>query len=78
YNPDGDWTSQHQMSINGKFKDITRTDLMEFATKNNIKEASEIIDHICGTAARWERIAAECGVPADMIKGIQSEFKLSL
>ncbi|MCM1041536.1 MAG: type II toxin-antitoxin system HipA family toxin [Bacteroides sp.] len=78
YNPDGDWTSQHQMSINGKFKDITRTDLMEFATKNNIKEASEIIDHICGTAARWERIAAECGVPADMIKGIQSEFKLNL
>ncbi|MCM1532441.1 MAG: type II toxin-antitoxin system HipA family toxin [Bacteroides sp.] len=78
YNPDGDWTSQHQMSINGKFKDITRTDLMEFATKNNIKEASEIIDRICGTAARWERIAAECGVPADMIKGIQSEFKLNL
>lgn len=76
YNPAGDWTSQHQMSINGKFNDITRTDLMEFAKKNNIKEASEIIDQIGESAAHWKHIAAECGVPSNTVKRIQSEFKL--
>ncbi|WP_289642453.1 type II toxin-antitoxin system HipA family toxin, partial [uncultured Muribaculum sp.] len=42
YNPKGGWTAQHQMSINGKFDDITRQDLLEFAKRNNIKEATEI------------------------------------
>lgn len=37
YNPKGGWTAQHQMSINGKFDDITRQDLLEFAKRNNIK-----------------------------------------
>ncbi|PWL59842.1 MAG: toxin HipA, partial [Bacteroidales bacterium] len=46
YNPKGGWTAQHQMSINGKFDDITRQDLLEFAKRNNIKEATEIIDRI--------------------------------
>lgn len=76
YNPAGGWTAQHQMSVNGKFDDITRTDLMEFAKKNNIKDAAEIIDRIRETAAQWKYIAAECGVPMNMIKHIQSEFKL--
>ena len=76
YNPAGGWTAQHQMSVNGKFDDITRNDLLEFAKKNNIKEASEIIDQIREAAAQWKYIAAECGVPADTIKLIQSEFRL--
>ena len=36
YNPKGGWTAQHQMSINGKFDNITRQDLLEFAKRNNI------------------------------------------
>ena len=28
YNPKGEWTYQHLMSVNGKFSDITREDLM--------------------------------------------------
>lgn len=78
YNPAGGWTAQHQMSINGKFDDITRNDLLEFAQRNNIKEGAEIIDHICQIAAGWPHIAADCGVPAKMIKAIQAEFQLNL
>ena len=32
YNPNGGWTATHQMSINGKFDDITRKDLLESRT----------------------------------------------
>lgn len=78
YNPKGGWTSQHQMSINGKFDEITRQDLLEFASQNNIKDAAEIIDNIKESASRWPLIAKECEVPRQMIDAILPEMKLSL
>ncbi|MBP3670046.1 MAG: type II toxin-antitoxin system HipA family toxin [Bacteroides sp.] len=76
YNPEGDWTSTHQMSINGKFDEITRKDLLECATRNNIKEASLIIDEICDTASKWPAIAEDCNVPKEMIDSIFPCFQL--
>lgn len=67
YNPNGSWTDTHQMSINGKFDEITRKDLLACATSNNIKNAAEIIDKVCETASRWPEIAINCGVPKEMI-----------
>ena len=75
YNPDGDWTSSHQMSVNGKFEDITRKDLMECAMRNNIKEAAVIIDEICENASKWPSIAKECNVPMEMIAKIFPNFR---
>lgn len=78
YNPKGGWTAQHQMSINGKFDDITRQDLMEFARRNNIKEATEIIDRITEVSSRWPLMARECEVPKPMIDAIVPNLKLSI
>lgn len=74
YNPNGGWTASHQMSINGNFDDITRSDLLEFAAKNNIKDAAMIIDEVCETAYQWPKIAGECGVPPEMIASIVPFF----
>jgi len=78
YNPKGGWTAQHQMSINGKFDDITRQDLLEFAKRNNIKEATEIIDRIAEVSSRWPLLARECEVPQPMIDAIMPNLKLSI
>ena len=78
YNPKGGWTAQHQMSINGKFDDITRQDLLEFAKRNNIKEATEIIDRIAEVSSRWPLLARECEVPQPMIESIMPNLKLSI
>lgn len=78
YNPKGGWTAQHQMSINGKFDDITRKDLLEFARHNNIKEAAEIIDRITEVSSCWPRMAKECEVPRPMIDAIVPNLKLSI
>ncbi len=78
YNPNGGWTAQHQMSINGKFDDITRQDLLEFAKRNNIKEATEIIDRITEVSSRWPFLARECEVPQPMIDAIMPNLKLSI
>ena len=67
YNPKGSWTDTHQMSINGKFDDITRQDLLVCAAANNIKNAAEIIDRVCETTAKWPEMAKNCGVPQEMI-----------
>ena len=70
YNPLGGWTSTHQMSINGKYDDINRKDLLEFASLNNIKNAPAIIDEVCEAASGWAALARECEVPVSMVEGI--------
>ena len=78
YNPAGIWTSTHQMSINGKFDNLTRADLLTLADLNSIKNASEIIDRVCDTAARWPELARNSGVPQKMIDGILPHLLLNL
>lgn len=78
YNPHGRWTSQHQMSVNGKFDGITRNDLLASATRNNIKNASEIIDKVVEMCATWPNIALNCGIPSMVINKIHSNFNLFL
>lgn len=70
YNPQGGWTATHQMSINGKYDDITRGDLLALAKLNNIKDAKSIIDEVCEAASRWQRIAIDCGVPKAIVDAI--------
>lgn len=78
YNPQGAWTSAHQMSINGKFDDIKRADLMELAARNNIRNAQQIIDEVCAACAGWEVLARECEVPQTMIDAILPNMQLSI
>ncbi len=78
YNPAGAWTSAHQMSVNGKYDDITRTDLMELAARNNIRNAGQIINEIGDTCAGWAQIAKECDVPQKMIDKILPNMLLSI
>lgn len=78
YNPAGVWTRTHQMSVNGRFDDITRKDLLECAAVNNIKNASEIIDHICEVASQWPVLAKDCGVPQNMIDAIVPHLLLNI
>lgn len=78
YNLNGGWTATHQMSINGKFDDITRSDLLAFAAQNNIKDAASVIDNICEVASHWGGMAKDCGVPSAMIDSIRSNMVLNL
>ena len=66
------------MSINGKFDDITRADLLAFASANGIKEATEVIEQVTDAAARWPEMARNVGVPEEMISGIVKNMQLSI
>lgn len=78
YNPNGGWTATHQMSINHKFDNITRQDLLECAAQNNIKDALLIIDEVRDAVSTWPTIARECGVPQAMIEAIVPHLLLKI
>jgi len=78
YNPDGRWTSVHQSSINGKFDDFTRADLIEFGKKFGIKKAKFIIDEVIDAVAKWPSIAKEIEIPQDSISLIQNNHRLKI
>ena len=75
YNPNGGWTATHQMSVNGKFDEISRQDLLSFALQNNIKDAHLLIDEICEATSHWLQIAKECDVPDGMVSTIVTNFQ---
>lgn len=67
YNPKGEWTSHHQMSINNKWDNITRTDLLAVAEAIHIKKADSIINEICDAVSMWPIVAKELDIPYNMI-----------
>lgn len=72
YNPAGKWTSQHQMSINNKWTDITMNDLLAVALAMNIKRPREIIARIIDVVANWNSYAKPLDIPIQTIETIQS------
>lgn len=70
YNPKGEWTSQHQMSVNNKWDDIGTGDLLSVAEKMNIKRPKEIIGQVVDAVSQWNLLAKEYDIPASTIKQI--------
>lgn len=67
HNPDGEWTQQHLMSVNGKFRDFTRDDLLAEADRFGIGEARTILHEVAAGVAAWRECAAAAGVaPAEI------------
>ena len=78
YNPDGSWTSQHQMSTNGKTDGFTKEDLFAFARFADIKKqaAEKMLDEILSVVRRWEVYVAKAGVPDGLAQGALKGFRL--
>lgn len=70
YNPQGAWTAKHQMSINGKWDDITEQDMLDVAKNVNIKQPGQIIEQVRDAVAMWPKLAAEHGIPRYIIDQI--------
>ena len=76
YNPEGKWTSRHQLALNGKQTDFTREDLMAVANNVGIRYAAEIIDNVTEAVSQWNEIAKDCGVRDDHRKQIAHQLLL--
>lgn len=77
YNPTGDWTSRHQMSLNGKRDGFGLDDLVRFGAFCGIKRAKArgIIAEIQAQVAKWMDFAGQAGVPEQRAAGIQRALR---
>ena len=78
YNPKGAWTSKHQMSINNKWDDISRDDLLSVAKSVNIKQANNIINKVVEAVSKWPQWAKEYGIPSQSITAIRNALLLKI
>jgi len=76
YNPGGDYTSKHQMSINGKRDDFFKDDLILLGKEINIKSIDRIIDDVVEVVSNWPKHAKDAGVEASRIKSIGKTHRL--
>jgi serine/threonine-protein kinase HipA len=76
HNPRGEWTHQHLMSINGKFKELTEADLLEEAERFKIGTAPAVIAGVRAAVRRWRTFAKRAGVPEEQIDFIRGQHLL--
>ncbi len=63
YNPKGEWTYQHLMSVNGKFASITRADLLAVADRFGVGRAPRILKAVQEAVADWPDFARQAALP---------------
>lgn len=80
YNPQGAWTSTHQMSMNGKRADFTVQDFVACGRKASLKRGrpKAIVKEICQVVRRWPQFAEEAGVFSSHIRDIERNFRVDI
>jgi len=70
HNPAGQWTNQHQMSVNGKRDNFVRDDFKVIGESIGINNVNDIIDQIIDVVSRWPAYADSIGLDKERIKRI--------
>ena len=78
YNPRGDWTNLHQMSIKGKRDEFNKQDLLGLGHEQGIKHPLETIERTLETLSRWPDFARETGVQKDLMEAALKTHRLNL
>ncbi len=80
YNPAGDWTSTHQMSLNGKRRGFSLGDLLDFSGFCDLRPArarrilSEVLEAVCA----WMEFATDAEVPDETAREIARHHRTEL
>lgn len=74
FDPANKWMKSHQMSINGKFDNITQKDMLILAKKMNIKKPGKIIQEVVSAVKHWNSFAKKAGVSLKQTEAIKKTF----
>jgi serine/threonine-protein kinase HipA len=75
YNPQGEWTYQHLMSVNGKFTGISRDDLMIVADQFAIGTGPRVLRKVAEAVAAWPDFAGRAKVNTSEVKRIAAHHQ---
>jgi serine/threonine-protein kinase HipA len=78
YQPDGQWTANHQMTMNGKRSGFTSEDFKACAKNASMKRGSaeSIVGEVRKVVARWRDYADESHVNPGQRDKIQAALRL--
>jgi serine/threonine-protein kinase HipA len=74
YNPKGQWTYQHLMSVNGAFRDIQMKDLRTVADRFLVPSPRESIKDVAEAIGRWPEFAAQAQLPESVVEMVSRDF----
>lgn len=77
FNPSGEWTASHQLSIGNKWNDFTHADLVDFARRCDINRPEDIIKQVKEAVSLWGTIARELSIPETQVRRIEKTLRLS-
>ncbi len=75
-NPQGGWTRQHLMSVNGRFSDIMRKDLLTAADRFGIGTATKVLKQIGDMIKEWPDFATSANVSPKERDRISSHHRI--
>ncbi len=78
HNPHGQWTNQHQMSLNGKRDHFTLQDLIEVGLSINIPHPEPIIQEVIDAVLMWPSFAKESGIKKEIISEIENYHQVNI
>jgi serine/threonine-protein kinase HipA len=80
HNPDGAWTSTHQMTVNGKRDGFTIADFRAVAKAASMKRgrAEAILEEVQAAARRWPEFADQAKAPEEWVEQIGESHRLSV
>ena len=76
YNPAGEWTYQHLMSVNGKFSEITRNDLLEEANRFGVRRPQDLLSNVRNALANWGEFARMADLGESSSDRVALDFRL--
>ena len=74
YNPQGAWTHQHLMSVNGRFSGITRQDCLAVADRFLVPDAKSVLRQVAEAVRQWPVFAQQAGLPEDEARRVERDF----
>jgi serine/threonine-protein kinase HipA len=76
HNPKGEWTYQHLMSVNGKFNDITRDDLLEEGDRFMVRKPKALVSDVRDAIENWQAHAEQAGLRDATRDRVAADFHL--
>ncbi|MFN3243274.1 MAG: type II toxin-antitoxin system HipA family toxin [Planctomycetota bacterium] len=73
-----DFTRRHQLSIGGKTDGFTRDDLKELADYAGLPQGRDriLLEEVVDAFSQWPQLAAELGVPDDLVRHVTRTLRL--
>ena len=78
YNPAGEWTNSHQMTINGKRDGYIKEDLIDIGRSISISRPSDIIEEIIETVSHFDSFSDEAGIEKEKSRMIKRYLRLRI